>query len=240
MHISRGEVRKVSIANKFAKLKWRLLKGNKPSLGDIHGKLQKYLDFDSGFFIEAGANNGYIQSNTFYLEKSRRWRGVLVEGIPELYQECLRNRPDSLVVNCALVSDEYEGDSVLMHFADLMSMVDGAMNDVDAQAKHLSAGVLVQKLDSSYEVSVPARTLTSVLDAAGVSGSIDFFSLDVEGYELQVLCGLDTSKYRPKYILVEIRDFEGVNSWMTSNSYKFVEKISGHDYLYSAADRGTH
>lgn len=228
----------MSIANKLAKLKWRLLKRGKPSLGDIHEKLQKYLDFDSGFFIEAGANNGYIQSNTFYLEKSRRWKGVLVEGIPELYQECLRNRPKSLVFNCALVSDEFDGDSVLMHFADLMSMVDGAMNDVDAQAKHLGAGVSVQKLDGSYEVSVPARTLTSVLDDAGVSGPIDFFSLDVEGYELQVLCGLDASKYRPKYILVEVRDLEGINSWMIRNSYKFVEKITGHDYLYCAVDRG--
>lgn len=227
----------MSIANKLAKIKWRLLKGSKPSLGDIHGKLQKYLDFDSGFFIEAGANNGYIQSNTFYLEKSRRWRGVLVEGIPELYQECLRNRPDSLVVNYALVSDEYEGDSVLMHFADLMSMVDGAMNDVDAQAKHLSEGVSVQKLDGSYEISVPAKTLTSVLDEAGVSGPIDFFSLDVEGYEVSVLRGLDTSKYRPKYILVEVRDLEGVNNWMITNSYKFVEKITGHDYLYYDSDR---
>lgn len=232
------EVLEVSISNKLAKMKWRLLKGGKPSLGDIHEKLQKYLDFDSGFFIEAGANNGYIQSNTFYLEKSRRWQGVLVEGIPQLYQECLRNRSDSMVFNCALVSDEFEGDSVLMHFADLMSMVDGAMNDVDAQAKHLSAGVSVQKLDGSYEVSVPARTLTSVLDDAGVTGPIDFFSLDVEGYELQVLCGLDTSKYRPKYILVEVRDLEGIDSWMNRNSYNFVEKITGHDYLYSAVDRG--
>lgn len=78
----------MGLVNAIAKLKWRLLKWNKPSLGDIHGKLQKYLDFDDGFFIEAGAKNGYIQSNTYYLEKRRNWRGVLVEGIPQLYQEC--------------------------------------------------------------------------------------------------------------------------------------------------------
>ncbi|QJX01482.1 hypothetical protein HML84_00855 [Alcanivorax sp. IO_7] len=41
---------------------------------------------------------------------------------------------------------------------------------------------------------------------------------------MSVLRGLDTSKYRPKYILVEVRDLEGVNNWMITNSYKFVEK----------------
>lgn len=226
----------MGLVNAIAKLKWRLLKGNKPSLGDIHGKLQKYLDFDDGFFIEAGANNGYIQSNTYYLEKKRNWRGVLVEGIPQLYQECLKNRGRSLIFNCALVSNEFKDKHVTMHFADLMSMVDGAMNDTRAQLSHLSSGVSVQKLDGTYEVSVPARTLTSVLDEAGISEPIDFFSLDVEGYELEVLKGLDISKYRPKYILIEVRNLKEINDYMEQNYYRLVERITGHDYLYSSID----
>ena len=36
-----------------------------------------------GFFIEAGAHNGYDISNTLYLEKVLRWDGILVEPNPD-------------------------------------------------------------------------------------------------------------------------------------------------------------
>ena len=61
---------------------------------------------------------------------------------------------------------------------------------------------------------------------------IDFFSLDVEGYELNVLEGLNLTKYRPGYILVEARFFEEVNDFLEMHQYKLVEKMSYHDYLY--------
>src|SRR5680860_384457 len=56
-----------------------------------------------GVFVEAGANDGIWQSNTYLLER-RGWRGVLIEPIPELFDRCRRNRPQSQVYNCALVA----------------------------------------------------------------------------------------------------------------------------------------
>lgn len=118
-----------------------------------------------------------------------------------------------------------------------MSMVDGAMCNVNQQKKHLESGVFVQKLDGSYEVTVPARTLTSVLDEVEGLDEIHLFSLDVEGYELEVLKGLNLDKYRPNYILVEARFFDEINDFLTRHSYYFVEKITGHDYLYSSTKK---
>ena len=40
---------------------------SRPSQHDIDRKIQKYLPQRNGFFIEAGANDGYSQSNTYYL-----------------------------------------------------------------------------------------------------------------------------------------------------------------------------
>ena len=60
---------------------------SRPALNDIDRKLEKYLDFEEGFFVEAGANDGFNQSNTYYLEKIKKWSGILIEPIPDLYNK---------------------------------------------------------------------------------------------------------------------------------------------------------
>lgn len=193
-------------------------------------RLEKYLNFRDGFFVEVGGHDGYTQSNTYYLEKALGWRGVLVEGIPELYEQCKRNRPNSRVFNCALVSNDFAGEMVEMHYASLMSVVDGSLKSGEAQLAHVQTGLSHQQLVQTYTVRVPARTLASVLDEVGAP-QIDFFSLDVEGYELPVLQGLNLARYAPTYVLVEARFFDEVNALLTPH-YSQVEQLWEHDYLY--------
>jgi FkbM family methyltransferase len=206
-------------------------KYSKPSLNNLDNKLVKYLNFEKGFFIEVGANDGYSQSNTYYLEKFLGWKGVLVEAVPEIYEKCKKERKKSYVYNCALVSQDYTDFSVEMHFANLMSVAQGSRKTSEEQAKHIAEGLEVQGLDDSYTVSVPAKTLESILEKLPYPIEIDFFSLDVEGYELNVLRGLNLEKYSPKYILVEATFFDEVNSFLEER-YELVEKMSYHDYLY--------
>jgi FkbM family methyltransferase len=220
----------------LARIKQRLHKGPRPSLNDLDRKLARYLNFRNGFFIEAGANDGYSQSNTYFLEKKLDWRGVLIEGIPELYERCKKERARSIVHNCALVSNDFPGTTVTMHFAGLMSVVDGALKTEAEQEEHLKAGVDVQHLAGSYSIEVPARTLESILDETQDLPRIDLLSLDVEGYELNVLKGLNLSRYRPKHILVEARFFEEVNGFLEERGYEMIEKLSHHDYLYGTRD----
>src|SRR4051795_6632212 len=57
---------------------------SRPALYGMADRLDHYLDADAGFFVEAGANDGYDQSNTYHLERQRGWSGLLVEAVPEL------------------------------------------------------------------------------------------------------------------------------------------------------------
>jgi hypothetical protein len=66
--------------------------------------LRKYLNYNNGFFIEVGANDGIQQSNTLRLEKDLGWKGILIEPSFESYINCIKNRKDSLVLNIALTS----------------------------------------------------------------------------------------------------------------------------------------
>ena len=54
-------------------------------------------------------------------------------------------------------------------------------------------------------IEAPARTLSSILDDFR-GREVDFMSLDLEGYEVNALQGIDFERHRPRYLLIEVRD----------------------------------
>lgn len=194
---------------------------------DLDHKLKAYLDFDGGTFIEAGGNDGLSQSNTYWFERFRGWRGLLVEAVPDQARLCRRNRPRADVINAALVADE-STKSIRIKAARLMAYIPGARSPAE-EAQHLRDAMAVQRLESVPEIEVPAVTLASILDQRG-GKPIDLFSLDVEGYEIPVLQGMDPDRHRPRYILVETRDPEGVLAALKGH-YRKLAQLSFHDYL---------
>jgi len=201
------------------------------SASDLDFKLKPYLSKRNGFFIEAGANDGLRQSNTLYYERFRGWRGLLVEAVPELAEQCRRNRPKSRVENCALVAADHKGASIGMTYCNLMSQVDGARGSAEEDRRCLDIGVRNEPV-TRYRLDAPARTLTSLLDQVRPP-QIDFFSLDVEGYELSALRGLDMARYRPTYLMVEANARPALEEYLRP-WYRHVADLSGSDILYEA------
>jgi FkbM family methyltransferase len=202
------------------------------ALNDLDRKLKKYLDFDNGFFIEAGGNDGLSQSNTYWFERFRAWRGILVEAVPDQAQLCRKNRPCADVVNAALVADD-STKTVRIKAAKLMAFIPGSRSAAEEEV-HLQAAVDVQQLDEVPEIEVPAITLSSLLEARG-NPEVDFFSLDVEGYEIHVLQGMNLERHRPRMILVETRNLESVMDAL-KGCYRPVDQLSHHDHLLQVRD----
>jgi FkbM family methyltransferase len=198
------------------------------ALNGIDEKLKAYINFDSGFFIEAGANDGICQSNTYHLERFRNWTGLLVEAVPEKARACRLNRPGSRTVQSALVADDAIRH-VDIRAANLMAYVAGSFDDPDAEATHLRYAKTVQLMEQVPTIQVPARTLSSILDEIRAP-MIDFFSLDVEGYEQEVLKGLDLSRHRPAWILVETKRIDAILK-LFGGAYQSESQFSPHDYI---------
>jgi FkbM family methyltransferase len=205
---------------------------SRPALHGMDSALDAILDRDAGFFVEAGAFDGYTQSNTYYLERFRGWRGILVEPMPELAALARRNRPKAQVSRCALVAAGHAGDSIEMEFGDLMTTVTG-IHDRDWTAPGLYLGWRDHRIER-----VPARTLSDLLDEAG-SPAVDLLSLDVEGYEAQALAGLDLGRHAPAWILVEMHDLatgrEAVSA-VLGDRYLEHGQLSPLDVLYRRRD----
>jgi FkbM family methyltransferase len=200
-------------------------------LDGLDKKLEPFVDFENGIFVEAGANDGQTQSNTAYFARHRGWYGLLVEPIPELAARCRVARPESVVENCALVGPDAEGRTIPMTFCGLMSVVDGGWSDQEAERAHVEIGRQIQSL-ATYHVDVPGRTLSALLDQHKME-HVDLLSLDVEGFERQALEGLDLRRHRPRFILVEARFREQIDELLLPY-YEAVAELSHHDVLYRA------
>ncbi len=220
----------------YTRLETAGLKGRRSfAANDLDIRLASIIGESGGFFIEAGANDGLSQSNTLYFERYFGWRGILIEPVPALAEQCRRNRPKAVVINGALVPPTHPGRTIQISYFNLMSVVDGAHESPDREALHAAKGACsLKRSDSSYRAEVPAFTLSEVLDNQNIT-RIDLLTLDVEGYEAPALKGLDLSRHRPRYILVEANypeDIEGVLQF----HYELAMKLTHHDRLYWLRD----
>ena len=194
-------------------------------------KLKKYLNFSGGFFIELGAHDGITQSNTFYYEKKYNWKGILIEPVPKLFNYCKKYRSNKNLYFCnACVSFDFNKDKVKLIYSNLMTTAVDLTSD-DYRKKHLADPELNFFEKNNYFYA-NARTLNSILKESKAPNIIDFFSLDVEGAEFDVLNGIDFSIYNFKYIIIETDNFERLDKFMTNKNYKFINKYNSNDYLY--------
>jgi FkbM family methyltransferase len=76
-------------------------------------------------------------------------------------------------------------------------------------------------------IEVSAKTLDQIFAKSGLKGA-DFFSLDVEGYDLEVLNGWSPDKYPITYVLVE---GPSAMPYLEQNNYTCIDKID-HNLLF--------
>ena len=206
-----------------------------PSYQDVNRIVtEKYLNYDSGFFIEVGGADGYTQSNTWYLEKYKNWKGVLVEPNPDSAEQCRNNRPNSTVFNYALVDRDYEDSEIKMLRRVVYQGDPGLMTAAkDSPLRNNSEWMQpATNMDTTEEFTISTATLDEILESLDVT-NVDFFSLDVEGYEVQVLKGLTLEKYLPKVMLIEWHDDIQTILDVVSNTHKMTEQLSKHDYVFT-------
>jgi len=207
---------------------------SRPALHELDRKLDEIIDLDRGFFVEAGGADGFTQSNTYYLERFRGWRGILVEPMREMAAEARRNRPCAQLFECALVPFGHEQGEVEMEFGDLFSTMRGVHDKDGEWVRH---GLVLGWRDYRVE-RVPARPLSELLDEADVS-RVELLSLDVEGYEAEVLRGLDLTRHAPAWILVEMHNPEVERPQVEAvlgDRYVAHGPLSPLDLLYRRAD----
>ncbi len=195
--------------------------------GRIDIKILPYLP-EKGFFVEAGALDGLFMNNTKILE-DLGWEGLLVEPSHKAVEKCRENRK-CIIEECALVSSSYPFDTV-----------EGDFNYDGTDG--LGAWSSVNRGNPAENVSVKARTLDSLLEKHNVT-KVDLLSLDVEGYEIEVLKGLDLNKTEVSNILVEVNltnyTLGDMDNYLGQFGYKNIRPISNFSMESNPGWNGLH
>lgn len=180
------------------------------AVNNLDQKLLKYLNFESGFYIECGANDGINQSNSWYFDKYKNWKGILIEPIPHLFKELKNNRNcKNIFINKCLVSEKYNKEYI-----------------------YITDKNLASKIEKNSSLKVEVSTLNKILKENNAPKIINLFSLDVEGYEFEVLEGINFSKYKFEFILIETNKSIKLKKYLQNKSYLFIKELSDGDFLF--------
>jgi FkbM family methyltransferase len=143
-----------------------------------------------GTYIELGALDGVLYSNTKFFQDQLGWSGILIEPHPNAYRMLENNRPNNYLFN-NLVSC-IEEEVKYRYFCYGHAAVSGVENTLtqkhfDEFYNHPSSQGLPQDT-----MMIKPKTLTEIVNSTPLK-HIDLLSLDVEGHEYEVLQSWDFS-----------------------------------------------
>jgi FkbM family methyltransferase len=132
----------------------------------------------NGFFVEFGATDGVLLSNSFLLEKEFGWHGVCAEPNPKFFEQLQQNR--NCIVSNACISGK-TGDKVRFILA----------QEYGGTYKHMTDGMHKDKregyLEQGSEMLLETISLNDFLIANNAPKKIDYLSIDTEGSEFEIL-----------------------------------------------------
>ena len=178
-----------------------------------------------GVCVDVGAYDGVGMSNTLYFEE-RGWRCLCIEPIYEEFLKCSQIRKETF--NCCIAEADKEDEQIFTVYkiGDSTAAISSLQPDPRLIQSHQHI------LTSSEERSIKVRSLTSVLDEAGFPRCIDFISIDTENTELDVLKGLDFSKYKVRCFIIENNFNEPmVEDYLYRFGYKKIYRIAVNDFF---------
>ena len=168
----------------------------------------------NGIYIDVGCHQPFFNNNTYKLYK-KGWVGINIDLDFNTIDMFNFFRKKDLNIQAAISDKEEERDLFFFHNR---SAVNTLSKESGSRAKE------IRKINT--------KTLNNIIENSRFRGrKINFVSIDVEGFELNVLNGFDLRKYKPDLIMIEFIDpkmkeyyFQKIENILNSDIYKFMDK----------------
>jgi FkbM family methyltransferase len=167
----------------------------------------------NGYFLDIGAYNGTLDSNTYYLEKNLNWNGICIE-CGEDFDACKKNR-SSLCLDVAVYSEEcYLNFSPERHQATKNFMLNS--------------------------IIVKAFTFKQIFEKYNVPTLIDYVSLDIEGLEFEALKGWPWNTHKSILWTIEHNLYVQNDPTLKNSIYEILSKNRYIRVIENVACQGSH
>ena len=179
-------------------------------------------------FLDVGANHPVTFNNSYFFEKFLGFQTFAVDAIAKHNESWRTIRPNATFLNVAVGSSD--GASVSFE------VFDGVGNEDMYSAVVGASGKTISEM-SAQTLSVTTRTLSSLL-AQWNLGKVGILSIDIEGFELAAIQGLDFTKTSPGILVIEnntvgILGDEAIRLHLSQVGYVFYARFWGLDDVFA-------
>ncbi len=177
-------------------------------LASFYESKKKY----KGFYIDVGAHHPFRFSNTAYFYK-KGWKGINIEPTPNLFQSFIRYRKKDINLNIGI------GNGKVLTFN---IFNDGALNTFDAKLALERNGSNNGKYFIVEKIDIQTYSLKEILEKyLPKQQKIDLLTIDVEGFDFEVLQSNDWNRFIPEFIMIECEtDIDHIQS---DEIYQFLK-----------------
>lgn len=174
----------------------------------------------TGVFVDVGARDGRVISNTYYLEKELGWKGIAIEPHPDFFPQLVETR------SCRCVNVAAGRERAQLEFVKLLEppLDNSGLLETFRDRERLEA----IKHDI---ITVPVQPLSEIISDIPV---IHYLDVDVEGHELAVLQGIDFSRVEIRIIGVETGVHrEAIDALLAYNGFRpFLQLRADRFYCF--------
>lgn len=181
---------------------------------------------DNGVYCDVGGNHPLNINNTRYFEE-KGWSGYVFEPLPKMKPLWEKHRTAKFfdvaasdingVAFFTIVSDANK-------FGDMLSFINNTRD--------------VAYVGEQEKIEVKTRRLDEIFAEEKIT-HIDYMSIDVEGHEYNVICGINFNEVTINVLTIENNSGNHnlfgdpkIREYMLSNGYEFWGRILGLDDIY--------
>ena len=181
--------------------------------------LKEYFkDKNFGFYIDVGCFHPIRFSNTMFLN-SKGWKGMNIDLSEKTIDLFNISRPKDINLNFGVGSKE----ETLEYFYNKELYQANTLNKNFAESFLKKEGLKKKKIE--------IKTLSYLIDKYEFNEKIDLIDIDAEGFDLEVLKGIDFKKYKIDLIMIEVHNYDEktkkeakeILELLASKNFKLIE-----------------